>query len=184
MSRSIAVSFSVLAAAVLATAPARAQVIDGPLYAASTDPVTVQLLGATQNFQMNVFWSTGAGRYDFQQSTAIGTTPGSLLSTPTLSSGTGLILGTLVTPGFTGPDIGSALLTTGNPANKAFFPEGVASPFEFIGADAAVFYEANNTALVGFPGTADGSLAGPFSSFAIRFSVSNVIGFGGRGCST
>ena len=180
MSRSIAVSFSLLAAAVLAAAPAEAQVVDGPLYAAGSDPVTVQLLGATQDFQMNVFWSTGAGRYDFQQSTAIGTTPGSILATPALSSGTGLILGTLVTPGFSAPNTGSALLTTGNPDNKAFFPEGVSPLFEFIGADAAVFYEPNNTALVGFPSTADGALTGPFSGFAIRFSVSNVIGsFGG-----
>jgi hypothetical protein len=180
MSRSIAVPFSVLAAALLANAPAQAQVIDGPLYAASSSPVTVQLLGATQDFQMNIFWSTGAGQYAVQESTAIGTAPGSILATPTLSSGTGLILGTVVTPGFTGPDTESALLTTGNPASKAFFPQGVPSPYEFIGAQAAVFYEPNNTALVGFPSTADGSLTGPFSSFAIRFSVSNVIGsFGG-----
>jgi hypothetical protein len=184
MSRSLPFYLSLVASAILAAAPAKAQVIDGPLYAASTDPVTVQLLGATQSFQTNIFWSTGSGQYDFQQSTAIGTTPGSILATPVLASGTGVILGTVVTPGFTGPDVGSALLTTGNPANKAFFPEGVPPLFEFIGADAAVFYGPNNTALVGFPGTADGSLAGPFSSFAIRFSVSNVIGFGGRGCST
>jgi hypothetical protein len=183
MSRSISVPFFLIAAAAVAIAPAQAQVIDGPLYAAGTDPVTVQLLGASQPFQANIFWSTGPGRFDFQQSTAIGTTPGSILATPALAGGTGLILGTLVTPGFSGPDVGSALLTTGNPDGKAFFPQGVPSPFEFIGADAAVFYGPNNTALVGFPGTADGSLTGPFSSFAIRFSVSNVIGsLGGGSC--
>jgi hypothetical protein len=182
MSRSLVVSLSLAASSVLLAAPAQAQVIDGPLYAASSDPVTVQFLGATTSFQSNIFWSTGPGQFDFQQSTAIGTTPGSILSTPALNGGTSVILATLVSPGFSDPMSGGALLTTGNPANKAFFPQGVPPLFEFIGADAAVFYGPNNTALVGFPSTADGSLTGSFSSFAIRFSVSNVIGSVSGGC--
>jgi hypothetical protein len=86
------------------------------------------------------------------------------------------------------PDIRSTgIMTTGGEnspstlASKTIFGHGP-NPFEFFGPHAAVFYEANNTALVGFPALGDGPLTGDFSSFAIRFSVSNVLGsIGGAG---
>jgi hypothetical protein len=177
----------------LASTAAHAQVADGPLFAATDNPVTATFLGSSIPFSSTLYWSTGPTAFDVQASSSSilsGSAPGSAIATPILSPGTYLFLSAMVNPIFGPPDIRSTgIMTTGGGnspstlSSKTIFGHGP-NPFEFFGPHAAVFYEANNTALVGFPALGDGALTGDFSSFAIRFSVSNVMGSigGGGGC--
>lgn len=155
------------------------------LFVAMDGAVTIQPLSGAGT----IWWSTGPGLTAIQSSPPVsavsGAGEGATFATPMLTAGTEVIVSTIVLPSFRQcPQCGGAMLTTGNPQGKNFFGGGP-NPWEGTFQYAAVTFQTDNTALVGFPPTADpGQLSGSLNSLPTRFLVWNVsasIGSGG-GC--
>jgi hypothetical protein len=162
----------------LGATPAQAQ-IDPPvpaLFVASDGPVTVTSL--TSISRTEVWYSTGPGLTDRVFAGQV--MSGGSLTTSALSSGTNVMLATPILNYFVGCNgCGSVQLITGmqNPQNALYTaPDQLGNPYEMSRQRAAVFFQPNNTALVGVPNRSDMPITGPLSSFPIQFSVSNVRG--------
>lgn len=155
------------------------------LFVAMDGAVAIQPLSGAGT----IWWSSGPGPTAIQSSPIVSVVPHpgevATFATPTLTAGTEVIVSTIVSPSFREcPQCGGAMLTTGNPQGKLFFGGGP-NPWEGTFQYAAVTFQTDNTALIGFPPTADpGQLSGSLSSLPTRFLVWNVsasIGSGG-GC--
>jgi hypothetical protein len=160
----------------LVPSPAQAQT-DPPvpaLFVAADGPVTVTAL--TSVSQTQVWFSTGPGLADAVFAGQV--MSGGTHTTSALSSGTNVMLATPILNYFVDcSGCGPVQLITGmqNPQNALYpSPNEFGNPYEMSRQRAAVFFQPNNTALVGFPNRSDMPITGPLSGFPLQFSVSNV----------